>query len=421
LLANLTSVHLKAPECVFLEKYVLLKESMPQELRGASPAQPPKSFWEQHYYAVLFEKFGKEDDMFGSSGEGHASGMSGAGGPGDAQDGPGTGMGDGFSDEERAAGVGGASRASQGQDVGTVGMDAVLGGSVYSGDAVQEVEFDWVGALSVMEETQCGTHHKFEGWVIECDEGMHPVRSNQVKASSQKRGLKEGDSDGGQTIGALGCLLADKQGPVIGCFWDDEAKELLRVVTTMRGRVNRPLVLLKGLRIAAAKESAWNGKRLTPYEEHTFNSRRWYPDRNKDFDTFDGVVTVHDKCRLSGTAFQLSSQFERARSALLAPPFRGSFTGTVANTRDLDSTVQGKAKLCFELLDNDGIAIQFFGIGRNANAAVIKNGVQVEAYNGTGREGRGSAEGGVYLFKDAMVVPLCNRAVPVQRVRCIQI
>ena len=37
LLANLTSVHLKAVECVVLEKYVLLEESMPQELRGAFP------------------------------------------------------------------------------------------------------------------------------------------------------------------------------------------------------------------------------------------------------------------------------------------------------------------------------------------------------------------------------------------------
>ena len=115
------------------------------------------------------------------------------------------------------------------------------------------------------------------------------------------------------------------------------------------------------------------------------------------------------------------SQFEKVRSALSAPPFRGSFIGTVANTRDLDSTVQGKAKLCFELLDNDGIAIQFFGIGRNANTAVIKNGVQIVVYNGTGRESRGSSEGGVYLFKDAMVVPSYNTAVRPQRVRCIQI
>ena len=57
----------------------------------------------------------------------------------------------------------------------------------------------------------------------------------------------------------------------------------------------------------------------------------------------------------------------------------------------------------------------------NANTAVIKNGVLVVAYNGTGREGRGSAGGGVYLLKDAMVVPIYNSAVPAQRVRCIQI
>ena len=68
LLANLTSVHLKAVECVVLEKHLLLKESMPQELRGAFPAEPPKSFWEQHYYAVLFEKFGLfgDYDLIGS-------------------------------------------------------------------------------------------------------------------------------------------------------------------------------------------------------------------------------------------------------------------------------------------------------------------------------------------------------------------
>ena len=130
LLANLTSVHLKAVECVVLEKYVLLKESMPQELRGAFPEEPPKSFWEQHYYAVLFEKFGLfgDHDLIGSVKRCQASGLSVAGSPGDAQDGTGSGMGDLFSDEERALSVGGLSRASQGLDVGTVGMDAMLGG-----------------------------------------------------------------------------------------------------------------------------------------------------------------------------------------------------------------------------------------------------------------------------------------------------
>ena len=72
-------------------------------------------------------------------------------------------------------------------------------------------------------------------------------------------------------------------------------------------------------------------------------------------------------------------------------------------------------------LDNDGIATQFSGIGRNANTAVIKNGAHIVVYNGTGRESRGSSEGGVYLFKDAMVVPSYNTAVPPQRVRCFQI
>jgi hypothetical protein len=266
LLANLTSVHLEAVESVVLEKYVLLKESMPQELRGAFP-EKPKSFWEQHYYAVLFEKFGLfgDHDLVGSLKRCKASGLSVAGSPGDAQDGTSSGMGDLFSDEERALSVGVLSRASQGLDVGTVGMDAMLGGSVYSGDAVQEIDFDWVGSLSVMEESQCGTHHKLEGWVIECDEEIRPVLSSQGKATPQKRALKEGDSEGGQTLGALDCLLADKQGPVTGCFWEDEAKELLRIMAAMRGKVNRPLLLLKGLRIVAAKESAWNGKCLTPF------------------------------------------------------------------------------------------------------------------------------------------------------------
>ena len=83
--------------------------------------------------------------------------------------------------------------------------------------------------------------------------------------------------------------------------------------------------------------------------------------------------------------------------------------------------MQGKAKLSFDLIDQAGTFIPMKAIGRNANVGQIKDGFDMIIFNASGRTGYGTAaEGAVYLFKDAMVVPIGRCAIPT-KVRSIDI
>ena len=115
------------------------------------------------------------------------------------------------------------------------------------------------------------------------------------------------------------------------------------------------------------------------------------------------------------------SNFNRYRSFLAAPPCRGNFKGMISNIKKGDVTQQGKPKLKFDLVDGDGTAIPVIAIARNAGSPVIKDCMEVVIFNGTVRAGLGGTDGGVYLFKDAMVVPICVKKPPVPIVRRIDV
>ena len=60
-------------------------------------------------------------------------------------------------------------------------------------------------------------------------------------------------------------------------------------------------------------------------------------------------------------------------------------------------------------------------IGRNANTNQIKEGFDMMVFNASGRVAPGSAtDGAIYLFRDAMVVPIARCSVPT-KVRSIDI
>ena len=115
------------------------------------------------------------------------------------------------------------------------------------------------------------------------------------------------------------------------------------------------------------------------------------------------------------------SNFNRYRSFLAAPPCRGNFKGLISNIKKGDVTQQGKPKLKFDLVDGEGTAISVIAIARNAGSPVIKDCMEVVIFNGTVRAGLGGTDGGVYLFKDALVVPIGVKKPPVSTVRRIDV
>ena len=93
----------------------------------------------------------------------------------------------------------------------------------------------------------------------------------------------------------------------------------------------------------------------------------------------------------------------------------------VSNIKKGDVTMQGKPKLKFDLVDGDGTAIPVIAIARNAGSPAIIDYMEVIVFNGTVRAGLGGTDGGVYLFKDAMVVPISVKKPPVSTVRRIDV
>ena len=72
----------------------------------------------------------------------------------------------------------------------------------------------------------------------------------------------------------------------------------------------------------------------------------------------------------------------------------------------LDFTTGGKPKKPFELVDKNGYWIECVAMGRNAMIPALQTGKDVVLYNVSGGGPIVSSEGAIYLFKDAMVVPV---------------
>ena len=81
-------------------------------------------------------------------------------------------------------------------------------------------------------------------------------------------------------------------------------------------------------------------------------------------------------------------QYLPFRSQLIAP-FRGTFSGMVANVQDVEFAQSGKPKKCFELVDDMGSWIKCCALGRNANARALKEGTEVVVYYGLARPSLG--------------------------------
>ena len=306
------------------------------------------------------------------------------------------------------------------EESGTFGIDALLAGAIYDGDVAQNpTENEWIGSVALIESDVVGTHFKMEAWVIECDDAVRSVPT--FSAAAKKR---TADNDETEVKGSyvLDILMADKQGPILASMWDEEAKAFLRVVTTAKAASNaKPLILLENFRAVVAKNS--KTKQLTPLKVvHSMRSIGVQTGTIISLSSSpSSPFTTTAMLRAPTSQQYCISDFARARSLLQVPPFRGTFRGIATNTSNIDATMQGKAKLSFDLVDQAGTFIPMKAIGRNANVGQIKDGFDIVIFNASGRPGNGtSTEGAVFLFKDSMVVPIGRCAIPT-KVRSIDI
>ena len=407
LLKRLNNNDLKKVEEKVVEEYEESLKAVPDEVRHLLDKVPPKSYWENMYYPTMFYMFPKGGRAV-SSAQSLGSGAV-------AQCTRALPVGEG------SGGISGKDASFRAQPVADdsaviIGMDALLGGGNYVDEAIeQDVEVKWFGSARMIAEDIPGAQNKFEGWLIECDDVARTVEYKQGTSSPGKR---SGDSATSTT--AVDCLLADKHGPVVGCMWEEAGAALLRIRNGTSSSASKALVCFETVRIVTLKETKGSGKMLTPLRVmHSVRpvgvqagTKISLSERPTSPYTMAGAFSLP-------SAACVISHFNRHRAALSAPPCRGNFHGMIDNVQDLDTTQLGKPKLQFELVDGEGTAITVFAIARNANRSIVKAHVEVAIFNGTVRAGLGGSLGGLYLFKDAMIVPMGMKKPPTTKCRVI--
>jgi hypothetical protein len=269
------------------------------------------------------------------------------------------------------------------------------------------------------EQSISGTRSKLEAWLIECDETLRKVSFNQPWASPKKRDAEDGEE---KEITVVDCLLADRQGPIMASMWGEAGEELVRIRKNVVHGAARPLLRFEHFRVTPVKDSS-NAKILTPMTIiHSVKTAGVQIGTQivVSLSPLSPYTSLSQQFRVPEPRHCISV-FQRMRALLEAPPHRGTFKGVVLNAKAIDTTAQGKAKLCFEIVDNEGTAIPVVAVGRCADEKVIMNGAEIVMFNGAGRAGVGAYEGSIYLFKEALVVPLGKKKDPVAKVRSINL
>ena len=224
------------------------------------------------------------------------------------------------------------------------------------------------------------------------------TRDVQVKDDKKRKGADAG------TIGskALGFVLADKTGAALFTVWDSVADAALKLGSSVLGQEKKLLFDLEKLRVGEMQKSEFNGTILTTM--HKIQSVRgfgvqagtWVSTNKHATSPFCRADVLYKVPASPICIHDYSKHWQQ-----MVAPFRASFAGIVDNVENVDITGRGQHKRQFDLIDGKGNAIVFYAIGRNAVNRCLLLGTEVVVYNGTGRSSLGSADGGVYLLKDA--------------------
>ena len=96
-------------------------------------------------------------------------------------------------------------------------------------------------------------------------------------------------------------------------------------------------------------------------------------------------------------------------------PFRLTACGVIAHADDLTITQAGNYQRALHLIDESGLWIKCVAMHENANHNAIQEGMRIVVYYGTGRGPIGSAEGAIYIMKDAMIIPIGRNATSISK------
>ena len=90
----------------------------------------------------------------------------------------------------------------------------------------------------------------------------------------------------------------------------------------------------------------------------------------------------------------------------MAPPFKVTLYGVVQDVKGVEYTQKGTDKCNFDIVDENGIYISCTALGKTATSTLLNNNQRVVMYNASGRAGPQGKKGTLWLFKDAVLVPV---------------
>ncbi|CAK0889168.1 unnamed protein product, partial [Prorocentrum cordatum] len=317
--------HLDSADAVVVDAGVIAAwkknvDSAPPSIRAFLPEDPPQEFWVEEYYSAIHRVVGVKLPAVATFGTGR---------PGDA----------------RQADVLAIARRSAPLMADPVDAMEVAGGAAAGATA-------HIGPRSMRELSSFEGHWNFEGFVMHFDDqprttgkkgnskGLKDSPQKGLKDSPQKRG-SAASSSGGL---AMGAMMMGRTGPVIVTLFDAAARDILQVVSSRTGprSAQQPKVIFAfaNVRVATLPEGGdWNGKLLTQVRALHSSTAKGVAVPG----TVASAVTMPSLPHMAaGVAFAIPqadvcADFLSVRD-FMKGPFRGTFTGVVANVEGASFT-----------------------------------------------------------------------------------
>ena len=263
--------------------------------------------------------------------------------------------------------------------------------------------------------------YKFQGKVYFRELALRVVPSNQENNSANKRSRPpQVDRH------VLDLMLVDSAGPVYVSLWDEAGSSCFNQLNALRSSPDFDdtapvMVSLSSVVVANISNNAWNGPCLT--KMRTLHSVPAAGQRAGTAVVLNGPITSPHVS--TGTIDNLPSElcisnFAQCRE-LLAPPFRGTFRGTIADVMELDYSAAGLPMRYFKLVDPNGYYLDCCASRHNALSEHLVDNVDAILFFATGRNPLGNSPGCVFVMKEGMLVGLRENLFPPKAVHCIEI
>ena len=203
-------------------------------------------------------------------------------------------------------------------------------------------------------------------------------------------------------------MLTDYSGPIIVCLWDSAALEFQKLLHQNNqqnvDKKKKAYLRVENIRVTDIPANEYNGHVLTTMKSiHSIPQNPGQPGTTLCIDTepLSPCLLHHNYQAPVGAAcihHFLSVQNQ------LSLPFRATLRGSLQDVRPDGLTLQGQAKCMFTLVDDTGSWMQCCATGRNAKARALQNHNEVILYYVAGRQGTGSGDNLIWLWKESFIV-----------------